>query len=317
VPKAWDAGAVTYSGTRARRVLWRGTRACGVEAVTSTKRKVVVECDTLVLAAGTIHTPLFLKSQGITDRSGQIGKNLSLHPATGVRALFDEPIDMWRGVPQSYYIDELADEGIMFEGAAATPDWVATSLPYIGERHRELVASYKNLSQFGLMVSDSSRGWVTSLKGIVHIRYELNDADTAKFKRGIEALCDIYFAAGARRVFPPLSRLPELGPGDMGVVRTSDIEAAQLSLMAFHPLGTCRMGADPATSPVDASGKLRGYDGVYVSDGSIVPSSLGVNPQITIMALATRIAFGIAGKPPPDEPRPETIAEPKVSVAHL
>jgi choline dehydrogenase-like flavoprotein len=77
------------------------------------------------------------------------------------------------------------------------------------------------------------------------------------------------------------------------------------------------MGADPASAPVDPAGKLRGVEGLYVADGSIVPSSLGVNPQITIMALATRTAFGIAGQPPPSEPRPERIAEPRVSVAHL
>jgi choline dehydrogenase-like flavoprotein len=88
--------------------------------------------------------------------------------------------------------------------------------------------------------------------------------------------------------------------------------------MAFHPLGTCRMGADPTAAPLDADGRLRGYEGVYVADGSIVPSSLGVNPQITIMALATRIAYKLAGRQTPDdEPRPEHIAAPKVSVAHL
>jgi choline dehydrogenase-like flavoprotein len=104
----------------------------------------------------------------------------------------------------------------------------------------------------------------------------------------------------------------------MDRLRKHELKAAQLSLMAFHPLGTCRMGADPASAPVDVAGRLRGYEGLYVSDGSIVPSSLGVNPQITIMALATRIAYGIAGKPAPvDEPQPERIAEPKVSLAHL
>jgi choline dehydrogenase-like flavoprotein len=101
-------------------------------------------------------------------------------------------------------------------------------------------------------------------------------------------------------------------------LRRFDLKPSQLALMAFHPLGTCRMGGDPTQAPVDPAGRLRGYDGLYIADGSIVPSSLGVNPQITIMALATRIAFGIAGKPAPlDEPEPEHMAEPKVSVAHL
>jgi choline dehydrogenase-like flavoprotein len=318
VPKAWEAGATTYSGTRAKRLLLDGNRVLGVEATVASGRRLIVKSKLTVLTAGAIHTPLFLRRQRMEDRSGQIGRNLSLHPATGVRALFQERIDMWHGVPQSYFIDQFADEGIMLEGAAGTPDWIATSLPYIGERHRRLMESCRNLSQFGLMVSDSSRGFVRELAGRPHIRYDLNRADTIAFKRGIEILCEIYWAAGAQRVYPPIAGLPELGPEGMQALRALDLEPGQLSLMAFHPLGTCRMGADPAASPVDVEGRLRGYEGLYIADGSIVPSSLGVNPQITIMALATRIAYGIVGKSPPvDEPEPEHIAAPRVSVAHL
>jgi choline dehydrogenase-like flavoprotein len=317
VPKAWDAGAVTYSGVRATKLTLERGLLCGVEADTAGGATLRVKTSLCVLAAGTVHTPLFLRRQGIADPSGQLGRNLSLHPATGVRALFDEAIDMWRGVPQSYYVDEFANEGIMLEGAAATPDWVATSLPYTGERHRRLMESYRHLSQFGVMVSDTSRGTVREFGGIVHIRYDLNERDTALFKRGIEILCDIYRAAGATRLFPPIAGIPELEPADLDRLRSARLHPSQLSLMAFHPLGTCRMGADPMAAPVDPSGRLRGVDGLYVTDGSIVPSSLGVNPQITIMALATRIAFGIAEKRPPAEPRPQRIAEPRVSVAHL
>jgi choline dehydrogenase-like flavoprotein len=318
VPKAWEAGATTYSGVRAERLLIDGRTVRGVAAKTAAGRRLTVRSRITVLAAGAIHTPLFLKRQRIKDPSGQIGRNLSLHPATGVRALFDERVEMWKGVPQSYFIDEFADEGIMLEGAGGTPDWIATSLPYIGERHRLLMEKCANLSQFGLMVSDSSRGTVRELLGRPHIRYDLNAKDTLAFKRGIEILADIYWAAGAERVYPPIAGLPELGRHDMDELRRIELDPAQLSLMAFHPLGSCRMGADPAAAPVDPEGMLRGYDGLYVADGSIVPSSLGVNPQITIMAIATRIAYGIAGKAAPhEEPRPEHIAEPRVSVAHL
>ena len=318
VPKAWEAGATTYSAVRAEHLLIDGRTVRGVAATTASGRSLTVRSSITVLAAGAIHTPLFLKRQRVRDPSRQIGRNLSLHPATGVRALFDERVEMWNGVPQSYFIDEFADEGIMLEGAGGTPDWIATSLPYIGERHRLLMESCANLSQFGLMVSDSSRGTVRELAGRPHIRYDLNGEDTLAFKRGIEILADIYWAAGAERVYPPIAGLPELGREDMDELRRIDLDPGQLSLMAFHPLGSCRMGANPAASPVDPEGRLRGYDGLYLADGSIVPSSLGVNPQITIMALATRIAYGIAGTPAPeDEPRPEHIAEPRVSVAHL
>lgn len=318
LPKAWEAGATTYSGTRARRLALDGRRVRAVDAETRSGRRIRVECEIVVLAAGTVHSPLFLRRQRLDDPSGQIGRNLSLHPASGVRALFDEEIRMWEGVPQAYFIDELADEGIMLEGAAGTPDWIATSLPYVGERHRKIMEQVEHLSQFGLMVSDSSRGLVRELRGTVFVHYHLNRDDTRKFKRGIEALCEIYWAAGAQRVYPPIAGLPELGPNDRQALRQYDLEPAQLSLIAFHPLGTCRMGADAAASPVDAAGRLRGYEGIYVADGSIVPSSLGVNPQITIMALATRIAYALAGKPAPhEEPAPEHMAAPRVSSGHL
>ena len=96
------------------------------------------------------------------------------------------------------------------------------------------------------------------------------------------------------------------------------LRARDLELMAFHPLGTARAGGDPRRAVLDADLAVRGVAGVHVADGSAVPSSLGVNPQITIMALATRLAFHLLGTPAPDdEPPPERIAEPRVSVAHV
>ena len=84
-----------------------------------------VECDLVVVACGALHTPLLLRRNGLGRESGELGRNLAIHPATAVRALFDEPIDMARGVPQSFYIDEFADEGIMLEGAAGPPDYLS------------------------------------------------------------------------------------------------------------------------------------------------------------------------------------------------
>ncbi|MFL5887181.1 MAG: GMC family oxidoreductase, partial [Thermoleophilaceae bacterium] len=90
-----------------------------------------------------------------------------------------------------------------------------------------------------------------------------------------------------------------------------------LVLLAFHPMGTARADARPDHGVVDPDLKLHGVDGVYVADGSVVPSSIGVNPQITIMALATRLAYHLLGRPAPeDEPEPQAIAEPRIRRAH-
>ena len=315
VPRAWAAGATTYTAARAERVEVRGGEVRAVEARTAAGGRLRVECEHLVIACGAIHTPLFLRRQGLGGESGQLGRNLSIHPASGVRALMDEQVDMWVGVPQSYYVDELASEGIMLEGAAGPVDYLAMTIPFGGERHRELMLRARSMSQFGVMVSDTSRGWVTESLGAPRIRYDLNEHDAATFKRAFEALAEIYWAAGARTVLTPVAGAELLHDGDSGPLHRARVRPRDLGLMAFHPLGTARAGADPGRSVVDPELAVRGVRGIHVADGSVVPSSLGVNPQITIMALATRLAFGLLGaRAPEHEPRPERIARPRAHV---
>jgi choline dehydrogenase-like flavoprotein len=297
VPLAWDAGATTYTGCRARRIEVEGGRVRAIEASTAAGGRLRVECELAVVACGAVGTPLLLESEGIGTDSGELGRNLSIHPATGVRAEFDEEIDMAKGVPQSYFIDEFADEGIMFEGAAGPPDYAAMSLPFSGERHRDLMLRWVNQSQFGVMVSDLSRGRVRRRGPFVEIRYDLNRDDTATFKRAIELLCELYWAAGARVIYPPIEGIAELRDGDLDRIRSHDLRPSQLTLLAFHPLGTARADARPDAGVVDEDLRVRGTENLYVADGSAVPSSIGVNPQITIMALATRLAFKLLGRP--------------------
>ncbi|HYH58339.1 MAG TPA: GMC family oxidoreductase [Thermoleophilaceae bacterium] len=317
VPHAWAAGATTYTQCRAERVEHDGRRAQAVVARAAGGGRVRVTCAHVVVACGAIHTPLFLARQGIGGRSGELGRNLAIHPATGVRALFDEEIEMAKGVPQSYFIDEFADEGIMFEGAAGPPDYAAMSFPFSGEKHRELMLSFSRISQFGLMVSDLSRGFVRERAGRVEIRYDLNREDTATFRRGIELLCELYVAAGARVIYPPVTGVAELTDGDLEPLRRHEVRAADLVLMAFHPLGTARADARPDHGVVDAGLRVHGMENVWVADASVIPSSLGVNPQITIMALATRLAYSLLDKPAPDdEPEPESIARPRITRPH-
>jgi choline dehydrogenase-like flavoprotein len=142
------------------------------------------------------------------------------------------------------------------------------------------MADYRRLAQFGLMVSDTSRGSVTSLAGRPIVRYDLNDTDLNRFRTGFDRMRELFEAAGALEVFLPLP------PGT-----TPDrARKLDLKLIGFHPLGTARADARPSFGVVDGDLKLHGVEGVYIADGSVVPSSLGVNPQLTIMALATRLA---------------------------
>jgi len=261
IPKAHAAGATTYTGVTARRI-GRG----GVEATTGGGGRLGVEAERIVVAAGAIHTPALLARNRLGNRN--LGRHLSLHPATAAFAVMPEVIDMARGVPQSYFIDEFASEGIMLEGIAGPPDYVAMGLPVAGERHRELMEDYRHLAQFGLMISDDTRGRVHSLGGRPVVRYDLTETDAARVRTGLQRLDELFRAAGATSVLLPPAH----------------------KLIAFHPLGSARMDARPGHGVLDAHQRVHGTDNVYVCDGSAVPSSLGVNPQITIMTLATRLA---------------------------
>jgi choline dehydrogenase-like flavoprotein len=298
------AGAITCTGARAERIVVQGARATAVEARTPAGGRVTVEADAVVVAAGTIHTPLLLRASALGVRSrcrdrGALGRNLSLHPATAVWGLFDEPVDMVRGVPQSYFVDEFARDGIMLEGIAGPPDYLAMSAPFTGDRHRELMLRYRHVGQCGLMVSDRSRGSVRGRPGAPLIRYDLCPEDVATLHRGLVRLAELLAAAGARTLFLPLARLPELPGADVAPLRALDVRRSDLELMAFHPLGTARAHADPARGVVDPDLRVHGTENVYVADGSVVPTALGVNPQITIMALATRLAFHLRSEPCP------------------
>jgi choline dehydrogenase-like flavoprotein len=291
LPRARAAGAQILTEADARRILVHDGRTRGVRARIA-GRDVEIRAPRVVLAAGTIHTPLLLARSGLARDSGQLGRNLVLHPATAAFALMDEVVDMARGVPQSFYVDEFAAQGIMFESVAGPPAYVALALPLTGARHAAAMSSYRRLAQFGLMVSDGSPGRVRlnrARPGGPLIRYDLAEPDVAKFRVGLARLRELFEAAGAREIYLPLA------PG----VSPERARARDLKLMAFHPLGTARADADPARGVLDRDLRVHGLRGLHVADGSVMPSSLGVNPQLTIMALATRLAYHLLERPCP------------------
>ncbi len=301
VPLALKAGAELFHGARVERIVVHGGRARGVVARARTadgrSRTITVHARAVVIAAGTLMTPGLLEQNGLGGSSGELGGNLSIHPACAALAEFDERIAGWDAIPQGYSIEEFHDEGLLFEGAATPLEYTASVMPQIGPRLIELAEGFEHIASFGFMVEDTSRGRVRTVAGRPVITYVLNDHDVARIKRGIDILARVFFAAGARTVLSPVHGFDELrGEADLDRFRRATLRASQLELSAYHPLGTCRMGLDPARSVVGPDHQLHDCAGLYVVDGSAVPSSLGVNPQVTIMALATRAAGILADR---------------------
>jgi choline dehydrogenase-like flavoprotein len=311
IPAALERGAQLVTGAHVQRVVVRGGRARGVTARLASGKKLTVRAEAVVVAGGALLTPLLLGRSGLCASSGWLGKNLSIHPATKVMALFDERIDPSRGIPQSYAIDEYAKDGLMFEGASTPLDVTALSVPLVGRAFMDVMSRYANLATFGMMIQDKSRGEVRrGPGGQPLIRYDMGKEDVARMQRGIEILCEVFLRAGAKRVLPMVHGMDELSSdAGLAALRKMRLEAGDFEVTAYHPLGTCRMGTDPRRSCVGPDGEAHDVMGLYVADGSAVPSSLGANPQMTIMALALRTAEALdarldrlaAGAPSQDE----------------
>jgi len=302
LPQAMSAGAQVIANVRVDRVRWKGRHAKGVEgrfvehATDKRGPHIKVNARVVVLACGTLFTPGLLAASGIPDPSGQRGKNLTLHPATKVYGLFDEEVRGWEGIPQGYYCDSMLDQGLKFEGVFLTPAFSSGTILMMGEDHREAMEHYRNLACFGFMVEDATMGSVSRWFGDTpFVWYNINKEDLPKYKKGYAFLAEAFFEAGAKRIYPGIHTLPMV-TREQGVKAIWDLNlrSKDLDLQAFHPLGTCQMGADPRNSVVDGMGRVYGVDNVFVADGSIFPTSLGVNPMVTIMASATKIADNIS-----------------------
>jgi choline dehydrogenase-like flavoprotein len=295
IPLALRAGAELFTGAKVTRIIVDSGRARGVVARTESGHTLTVRARAVVVACGAILTPLLLEAQGLGTASGQLGKNLSIHPAAGALAEFDEQILPWKGIPQGYSIHELHEEGILFEGAMVPLEMAMSVTQMIGPELIRLAESFDRVASFGFLVEDSTRGSVRAVGNQPVIQYWLTDKDVSHIKRGMDVLAQVFFAAGARRVHTPISGFDVLeSPADLAALRRATIRPWDLDLSAYHPLGTARMGSDPASSVVGADHQVHDTLGLYVVDGAAVPSSIGVNPQITIMALATRAAEKIA-----------------------
>ena len=292
VPEALLRGAQLVTAAHVDAVEVVAGRARGVRGTLGEGgRRFTVKADAVVVAGGALMTPLLLARSRVTEARA-LGKHLSIHPATKVMAVFDEVVDMSRGIPQGYAIDSFAEEGIVFEGASTPLDVTALAVPWVGARFMELMETYPHVATFGFMIKDTSRGSVRAGPGgMPLLTYNLNEEDARKMKRAIAILCEVYLAAGARRVLPFVAGIDEVRSlADVERLRRTPLAPAQIEVSAFHPLGTCRIGSDPATSVLGPDHEVHDVERLFVADGSAVPTSLGVNPQMTIMAMALRAA---------------------------
>lgn len=304
IPAAESLGVEVCADTKVERIVVRGGRAAGVEAVVrdvETDKDVgalSIEAGAVVLAAGSVATPLLLLKQDLANRSGQVGRNLAIHPAVGTYGYVPDAINSWDGVPQAYAVFLDRQQGILLQTYNAPPEIFFSAMPWSGIDGMKRLRRMKNLAMCGGIVSDRGIGVVSVGRGgRAKVQYQLQDKERSKLLSALRAIVRILFAAGGTEVYP--------GVGD-GLAEWPRTEAEALAwlpdsvperdmhIYASHPMGTCRMGLDPGSSVVGPDGQAHDLPGLYVADASLMPTSLGVNPQMTVMALGILVGQGVS-----------------------
>ncbi len=309
LPRAVAAGARVRAGVQVQRVLTEDGRvtglACRAGMPTTAAQELrrngrpaagrdwAVRAKAVISAGGAFGTPELLLRSGI--RHPALGRHLHIHPAAWIGARYEEEVRGWEGVMQSYYVDQWQSEGILLEATFTPLTFGAQWLPGVGAAFSDRVAHFDHIASIGVHLHDRSEGRVgLSSNGSLRLSYHLVEEEARRIQFGIARAAEIHFAAGASEVYPNVGPVSVIKRGRLDEFESMALRPAGLRLEAFHPMSTARAGTDPGASVCDPDGAVRSTEGLYVADASLLPTSVGVNPMMTIIACATHVARGAA-----------------------
>lgn len=305
MPRAVAAGARLRTGVEARRILVEDGRVAGVRcavkpagALNGERRPYTVRARrATIVAGGALGTPELLSRSGLGG--DQVGRNLHIHPACWVGARYEEEVRGWDGVMQSYYVDEWEAERVLLEATFTPLPFGGAWLQGSGREHQESILDFGHISSIGVQLADESTGRVgIAGDGSIRANYKLTDDDADRVVFGIARAAEIHFAAGATEVYPNIGRAPVLRPGEVAQFEATRFKPSELRLEAFHPQGTARIAANPSEGVCAADGSVNGVKDLYVADASLFPTAVEVNPMMTIIAFAKRVAAEVAEATP-------------------
>ncbi len=301
LPRAARHGARIQADTKVVEVLIEDGRAVGLRGrahhpdTGEFVGDVVVRADKVVLSAGAVGTPRLLWHQGIAPALGPVGDGLHVHPGNAVLGLCDEEIYLWKGATQGAYFHHPDLPGVLPHAFTAPPEACLVATGMVGPRLEEGIEMLPHLCGAVVMVSDKGDGRVRATReGLADLTYHFSDEDLQRTKDGMVETARVLMAGGARRLTGIVHGVGWHDDIDSFQAALTPRKLSDFTLYAAHPMSTCRMGLDPDTSVIDPRGQAHGLPGLYICDASVFPSSLGVNPQLTTMAIGTVLGRRIA-----------------------
>jgi choline dehydrogenase-like flavoprotein len=309
LPAAERNGVVVVTGCQVDRVLDRVVHATVTEPSAGYPSawppgSYRIRAKAVVVAAGAVNSPALLLRSGLGRALPALGRYFTCHPALILVGQHAQPITNIWGHPKSYYCDHFAkSDRFLLETCMYFPFVTAKSLTGFGDEPSALMSAMDRLQMILVLAIDPARAdnrVTIDRRGHPVVDYHLGDDVKQSLLRSMRAAARIFFAAGATRVHAPAGRtffieaaeadrLEELIPDD-------GFKDGTISVSSAHLMGGCRLGLRPDDSVTDSWGRVHGVPWLFVADASLFPRCAEINPYITIMALADRVAEGLRGQ---------------------
>lgn len=291
-----------YCNCAVERISHSGGLVDGVEgdfidSAGLTKFKIRVNAKAVVVSAGAIASSLLLMKNKIA--LGKAGRGLSFHPAVHLLGKFDQEINAYNGIPMAYTCHEfgvtngIKDNSFLIESIFLPIFQFSMGLPSFLAEHAELMKDFTHYAMAGVLVKDDPNGTVTLTEtGRAKIHHALSPNDIKTVAKGLATLAELWFAAGANEVITEHADITRLKSKDdiPRLVHAVETNPDALNLASAHPQGGNRMGENIDQCVVDSHCQVHGFQNLFVCDASVFPTSVGVNPQITVMAIAAMAA---------------------------
>ena len=329
LPSALAKGATLVSRLRAERLVLDGRqrvsglkgRAMQADGIRPGTVEVRIRARHFVVAGGAVGSPALLMRSGVPDPHGLLGQRTFLHPTVISAGVFKERIEGYAGAPQSIYSDHFLEQqaidgplGFKLETPPLHPVLYSTTLHGFGETHAEKMRDFPHAQVIIALVRDGfhaqSRGGRVRLRsdGTPSLDYSLNDVYWEAARRALLAMAEIQFAAGASRVTPvheETAGFASWAEAKAGIAALA-LKPMLCRVVSAHVMGGCAMGDSPLRGVVDHRGRHFQIENLSICDGSIFPTSIGANPQLSIYGLAARsislLAAELQGRPAPAIP---------------
>ena len=252
----------------------------------------------MVVCAGAVNSPALLLRSGVGRSLPRLGHGFTCHPALIMVAEHSQPITNFVGHPKSFYLDQFAEsDHFVLETCMYFPFVSAKAMVGFGEEHSRMMRAFPRLQMILVLACDDAdeHNRVT-VDGLGHpvVYYRFTPEVIHGLVRGAITSAKISFAAGAVRAHVPVAHVPTVERADAErldrIAENPEFKPGKLSISAAHLQGGCAMGSSREDSVTDSYGRVHGIPWLYVADSSLFPNSLEINPYLTIMALADRVA---------------------------